>query len=202
MKYKIREFPDDWKKVNLGCNQIILPGWINVDIHSFEGVDLVANLEQSWPWKDDSIHYIRAFDIVEHLADPIHTMNEAWRVLDNGGILEIWVPSTDGRGAFQDPTHKSFWNCNSFLYYSKTHHGQLYPSSIHCDFEWRTFDTNPNPQGVIWTWALGRVIKDGPQKPAIEDKWYNALSSMDPKGRIVPGYEGRTLGTTAMGDHD
>jgi hypothetical protein len=28
-------------------------------------------------------------------------------------------PSTDGRGAFQDPTHVSFWNSNSFWYYTR-----------------------------------------------------------------------------------
>ncbi|MFM6367255.1 MAG: class I SAM-dependent methyltransferase, partial [Dolichospermum sp.] len=38
-------------------------------------------------------------------------------ILKPGGIVDISVPSTDGRGAFQDPTHVSFWNINSFLYY-------------------------------------------------------------------------------------
>ena len=34
----------------------------------------------------------------------------------------IEVPSTDGRGAWMDPTHISYWNENSFLYY--THRDQ------------------------------------------------------------------------------
>jgi hypothetical protein len=34
-----------------------------------------------------------------------------------GGTAEIVVPTTDGPGAFQDPTHVSFWNRRSFLYY-------------------------------------------------------------------------------------
>ena len=45
-------------------------------------------------------------------------MNEAYRVLAPGGWLFIDVPSTDGRGAFQDPGHVSFWNENSFWYYT------------------------------------------------------------------------------------
>jgi hypothetical protein len=44
-------------------------------------------------------------------------MNELWRVLGPGGTAEIAVPTTDGPGAFQDPTHVSFWNRRSFLYY-------------------------------------------------------------------------------------
>jgi len=35
------------------------------------------------------------------------------------GWLLSQTPSTDGRGAFQDPTHVSFWNSNSFWYYTR-----------------------------------------------------------------------------------
>ena len=44
-------------------------------------------------------------------------MNELWRVTQPGGLVEITVPTTDGAGAWQDPTHVSFWNRRSFLYY-------------------------------------------------------------------------------------
>jgi len=80
--------------------------------------DIIADLNKDWELESGSIEYIRAFDAIEHLKDPIHTMNEAYRVLKDGGIFEIFVPSTDGRGAWQDPTHVSFWNQNSFLYYT------------------------------------------------------------------------------------
>ena len=46
-------------------------------------------------------------------------MKEAHRLLAHGGLFLISVPSIDGRGAFQDPTHISFWNQNSFLYYTR-----------------------------------------------------------------------------------
>ena len=195
---KIRQLPDEWRKVNLGCNQKILPGWINVDCHPFEGVDVVTDLEKKWPWENDSIHYIRAFDILEHLRDPIHTMNEAWRVLGHGGILEVWVPSTDGRGAFQDPTHVSFWNENSFYYYSQGHLNGMYPQ-IKCNFSTRICNTNPNTHGIIWTWALCRAVKDPSKEPIVQDAWYHALSSMDAKERVMLGYEGSSLGTTQLG---
>jgi hypothetical protein len=45
-------------------------------------------------------------------------MREIHRVLAHGGWAMIEVPSTDGRGAFQDPTHVSFWNEHSFWYYT------------------------------------------------------------------------------------
>ena len=103
-------------KLNLGCCDDLLDGYVNVDLVA--GPDtVVADLREPWPWEDDSIEQIRAWDIVEHLPDKIHTMNELWRVLAPGATVEIAVPTTDGPGAFQDPTHVSFWNRRSFLYY-------------------------------------------------------------------------------------
>lgn len=104
-------------KLNLGCCDAILPDHVNVDVVAGPGVDVVADLRQPWPWEDGSVLEVRAFDVIEHLPSHIHTMNEMWRVLRAGGVAKIAVPTTDGTGAFQDPTHVSFWNRRSFLYY-------------------------------------------------------------------------------------
>jgi glycosyltransferase involved in cell wall biosynthesis len=92
-------------------------GWNVVDIS--QPCHLQADLNNDWPFKDNSVGAFRAHDALEHLRDSIHTMNEAWRCLVPGGVFMIEVPSTDGRGAFQDPTHVSFWNINSILYYGR-----------------------------------------------------------------------------------
>jgi len=101
-------------------------------------------LDERWPLEDNSVGVIRAHDAIEHLKDPVHVMNEAYRVLAPGGFFLIRVPSTTGpmirtpamdggdfhwvasagRGAFQDPTHVSFWNENSFWYYTKRSHAR------------------------------------------------------------------------------
>jgi glycosyltransferase involved in cell wall biosynthesis len=104
-------------KLNLGCCDAAIAGFVNVDIVAGPGVDQVADLAAPWPWSDNSVEYVRAWDIIEHLPDKIMTMNEIYRVLMPGGRAEIAVPTTDGTGAFQDPTHVSFWNRRSFLYY-------------------------------------------------------------------------------------
>jgi glycosyltransferase involved in cell wall biosynthesis len=80
-------------------------------------IALGHDLNGTWPLVDDSVGVIRAFDAIEHLRDPVHTMNEAWRVLAPGGVMLINVPSTEGPGAWCDPTHVSFWNELSFRYY-------------------------------------------------------------------------------------
>lgn len=54
-------------------------------------------------------------------------MNQIYRVLVPGGWLISATPSTDGRGAFQDPTHCSFWNENSWLYYTRQEQRKFVP---------------------------------------------------------------------------
>jgi hypothetical protein len=54
-------------------------------------------------------------------------MNRAYKALVPGGWMLISVPSTDGRGAFQDPTHVSFWNENSFWYYTDPNYSKYIP---------------------------------------------------------------------------
>lgn len=83
------------------------------------GAAIEADLEGSWPFEDGSVGVFRAHDALEHLADPQHTMSEIARCLAPDGWLLSRTPSTDGRGAFQDPTHRSYWNENSFWYYTR-----------------------------------------------------------------------------------
>lgn len=86
--------------------------------------DVVCDLARPWPIKTGSVGALRAHHIFEHLPDPVHAMSEAWRVLAPGGWLFLEVPSTDGRGAWQDPTHRSFWNINSLWYYTRSSHAR------------------------------------------------------------------------------
>lgn len=102
-------------KLNLGSSDRHFDDFVNVDLA--EPCDVIADLSKPWPWSESTIDEIRAFDIIEHLPDKLLTMNEAWRVLKPGGLFDIIVPTTDGRGAWQDPTHVSFWNRNSFFYF-------------------------------------------------------------------------------------
>ena len=101
---------------NLGCSDSHCKGFTNVDL--VPPADVIADLNKQWPWESDSVERIRGWDVIEHLQDKSFTMNEVWRVLIPGGLLDIVVPTTDGRGAWQDPTHVSYWNRNSFFYYT------------------------------------------------------------------------------------
>jgi len=118
----IYELAGKWADLN-GLMKIDLCGGISKP-KGYKSIDLLNgdithDLNERWPLEDGSVGVIRAHDALEHLKDPVHVMKEAFRVLKPMGWFLTLTPSTDGRGAFQDPTHISFWNSNSFWYYTR-----------------------------------------------------------------------------------
>ena len=109
-------------KLNLGCGNDHKFGYMNIDCREECKPDRVFNIEAGGLGflEDNSVDEIRAFDFLEHitLGRTVFVIEEIYRVLKPDGYFEHFTPSTDGRGAFQDPTHKSFWNINSWLYYT------------------------------------------------------------------------------------
>lgn len=109
-------------KLNLGCSDHAIPGYTGVDLWTppwaTDANFQKADLRLIWPWEDGSVDEIIAADILEHLPSIVNTMNELHRVLKPGSTVDIVVPTTDGRGAFQDPTHVSYWNRNTLFYFT------------------------------------------------------------------------------------
>lgn len=96
-------------------------GYISID--KING-NIIADLENGIPLPDNSVGIVRANDALEHIKNQQLIMSEIHRVLAPGGMLLSSTPSTDGRGAFQDPTHVSFWNQNSFWYWTRKEQAQ------------------------------------------------------------------------------
>lgn len=109
-------------------------GYIGLDLVDGPDVDVTWDVQAGLPFPDQSVGVIRAVDFLEHITDSVGLLNECHRVLAHGGLLLSLTPSTDGRGAFQDPTHVSFWNENSFWYYTDQSFRQ-YVSTISARFQ-------------------------------------------------------------------
>jgi O-antigen biosynthesis protein len=140
-------------------------GYETVDLRD---ADVCCDLNQRWPFEDSSVGVIRAFDVFEHLRDPLHTMQEVYRVLAPGGWLFAQVPSTDGRGAFQDPTHVSFWNENSWAYYSNANFAKYIGTPVRFQAP-RVYTTAKDAREVCWTVAHLISLKDGYRPPGLLD---------------------------------
>jgi predicted SAM-dependent methyltransferase len=119
---------DDKIKLNLGCGYSKLDGYVNMDKQKKCNPDLLCDIVDGVPFVDSSVDFIAAYDFLEHipLGKTMFVINEIYRVLKSDGVFEHITPSTDGRGAFQDPTHVSFWNVNSWLYYTDDRYRGLY----------------------------------------------------------------------------
>jgi O-antigen biosynthesis protein len=117
---------------------------------------------------DNSVGVIRAEDVLQKVSDRATLLNECYRVLAPGGLLLTDTPSTDGRGAFQDPSNTAFYNENSFSYLTRaelrptipalnarlqvSHLMTYYPSQVHEDLD------------VSYVKANLIAIKDGPRQ--------------------------------------
>lgn len=63
----------------------------NVDVENFPGVDIVANITDL-PLADASVDAVVCDQVLEHVTDPLHAMQELHRVLKPGGYVYISMP--------------------------------------------------------------------------------------------------------------
>ena len=148
-------------KLNLGCGYKKLKGYINLDSRKEVKPDKVVDVSKGLSYDDNSIDEVRAFDFLEHLHPDktIFVVEEIFRVLKPGGKLEHFTPSTDGRGAFQDPTHRSFWNINTWLYFMNDEYRALY--NIKVKFEGVNRDVMTDPHNrIMHTHGVLYAVKD------------------------------------------
>jgi len=162
---------NDLTVLDLGSAHNKPKGYVGLDIYDEPGVDIVADITMGIPCEDSSVGVVRAVDFLEHIPDKIDVFNEIYRVLAHGGMLLSLTPSTDGRGAFQDPTHVSFYNENSFWYFTDEEYSKYVPE-IECKFqvsclktvflsEWHKSNNISHVQANLV------AIKDGPRLPGV-----------------------------------
>ena len=106
-------------KLNLGSGKRKLAGFVNIDAQERCKPDVICNLAEGIPYPDNLVDEIIAIDFIEHLErhEVMKLMDEVYRVLKPKGTFYHRTPSSEGRGAWQDPTHKSAWNLNTWKYY-------------------------------------------------------------------------------------
>jgi hypothetical protein len=97
-------------RLNLGCGNRKLPGWLNVDKVAACSPDQVVDLESlPWPWPSDSVDEILLNHVLEHLGEAAETylgiIKELYRVCRAGAQITIVVPHPRHDHFLHDPTH-------------------------------------------------------------------------------------------------
>jgi len=112
-------------KLNLGAGADILPSYINHDIANLPGIEVVHDLNQyPWPWNENTVHEIKANDVLEHLRNFTRAMEEIHRILVPGGKCHLRVPYWNSCCAHGDPTHQRSFHETTFYFFD--------PSTAYC----------------------------------------------------------------------
>ena len=95
-------------KLNLGCGENRIPGYLNVD--KFGTPDLKHDLESfPWPWETNSVSEISLIHVLEHLGKETEVyfgiFKEMYRVCKHGSKIRIIVPHFRHQFFYDDPTH-------------------------------------------------------------------------------------------------
>lgn len=88
-------YDSDAMKLHIGSGPIALAGWTNVDVAAYDGVDVVLDVRQPWPFSD--VELIFAEHFIEHLtlSEALSFLRECRRVLRDDGALRLSTPNLD-----------------------------------------------------------------------------------------------------------
>ena len=98
------------KKLNLGCGDKKLPGFLNLDKYETFKPDIVHDLEKfPYPFSDNEIDEIKLIHVLEHIGQTseiyINIMKELYRICCNEAKIHISVPHPRSDDYLADPTH-------------------------------------------------------------------------------------------------
>ncbi len=117
---------------------------------------------------DSTVAVLKTYDVLQRMPQRAAFFNECHRVLAHAGVMLSQTPSTDGRGAFQDPSHTTFYNENSFMYITQK---DLHFAIPDLNSRWqvshlRTFFPTPGhvDMQISYVQANLLAIKDGPRQ--------------------------------------
>lgn len=97
-------------KLNLGCGNKIMEGYVNVDKFNLYDIDIKHDLERfPYPFESETVEEIILSHVLEHIGqDPdvfIKILKELYRICKNQALINIAVPHPRHEAFISDPTH-------------------------------------------------------------------------------------------------
>ena len=137
-------------KIHLGCGKSRRDGYIGIDIATFDSDTIRHDLNKfPYPFKENSISEVLMSNVLEHLPNTIRVMEEIWRICIDGAIVNISVPYYNAVGAFQDPTHITFFTENTFDYFTVDGDSTLSCYNYYTTARYKKISIRPMQRGVL-----------------------------------------------------
>jgi SAM-dependent methyltransferase len=86
-----KDFPLGRWNLYIGGAGRAVPGYVNLDLFEFPGVDVAADAELL-PFPDSTFERVECDAVLEHVRDPRRVMEEIRRVLAPGGYVHLVTP--------------------------------------------------------------------------------------------------------------
>lgn len=97
--------------LDLGCGSNKASGAYGVDIHPYDGVDQVLNVNEiPWSLPDSHFEKIRSLHVIEHVEDIVGFMKEIHRICKPGAEVYFETPHFSSINSWNDPTHKAHFS--------------------------------------------------------------------------------------------
>jgi SAM-dependent methyltransferase len=139
-------------RLDVGCGKNKKEGFIGIDQYKMDGVDVVMDVRERWPYDDDSVDEVYSSHFIEHLTgeERVRFFNEMYRVLKPGCKAVIITPHWASNRAYGDFTHQWPPVAEMMFYYLSKKWRET--DAPHTDVRW-----NPNGYSCDFecTWGYG-----------------------------------------------
>lgn len=84
-------------KLNIGCGEVKLKGWVNIDIDPKYKPDIILDIRRRLPFATNSIGFIYNEHLFEHFTyeEGERVLREFYRCLKTDGVLRMAMPDLD-----------------------------------------------------------------------------------------------------------
>lgn len=107
-------------EIDLGCGNSKKKNTIGIDIIPLPNVDIVCDIEKGLSFiPDNSVDKCTSTHFLEHIHNFEFLIEELYRIVKSGGIIEITVPHFSNPLFYSDYTHKRFFGLYTFDYFSQ-----------------------------------------------------------------------------------
>jgi SAM-dependent methyltransferase len=107
------------KILDIGCGINKITDAIGIDSNPNSAADIIYDLNEfPYPFSENTFDKIYCIDVLEHLNDIIKVMEEIHRISNPGAEIFIRVPHFSSTHSYGDPTHKHYFNTQSFDYFT------------------------------------------------------------------------------------